>query len=135
MEFQKPKQSGIQIELTPILDMVFILLIFFMLGATFLKPAVNLKLPAAHAGITKLEPSFILIQADKTGTIFLNHDQINLNKLSSKTAAILSQNHTITKARIQADKGMNYGLFLAIVDALKIAGIEGIALEHETVDF
>ena len=129
IKFKRRKFRQPRIEITPVIDMVFILLVFFMLGATFYKPVINMTLPVAASKEVALVNSLkIIITKDKE--LFLNGDNILIDDLSEKISIYKTGNPELSII-FSGDKNIEYGSFVNIMDILKSSGISKISLEHD----
>jgi biopolymer transport protein ExbD len=125
---RRKKIDGAASELMPLIDMVFILLIFFMLSSQFLKPVITLNLPVAGSGTQLKDSKLLIVSLTKEKEIFLNQEQISNETLVTEIKKRLSSN---TKVVISADKEVEYGAFVTIMDSLKKNGINDVSLEYE----
>ena len=116
-------------DLTPMIDVVFLLLIFFMLSSTFLTPAIKLTLPTATAEASQQNPE-LLITLDATGKIYLNTEQVTISELSRVLPQRLatSEKKVVT---IRGDKAMQYEHFVTALDAAKRAGAIHVNISHD----
>jgi biopolymer transport protein ExbD len=124
------RRRNIKPELTPLVDMVFILLVFFMLSASFLKPILKLSLPIAGQSSEASLAKVIIISADKTGQLYLEDSAISITDLMEKLKEI-KRNTPQIELRFRGDSGLSYGAFVALVDQINTLGIEGLSLEHD----
>lgn len=119
-------------DLMPLIDMVFILLIFFMLSSTFLKPVINMELPGATTENEVENNSPIVITIDADGIVYLNQTEIQLSDLKTEILTALDGKPTEDAEIIfSSDKTVAYELFLTVIDQLKQLEIHNISLEHE----
>lgn len=116
----KPKRRVI-LNVTSLIDVLFLLLIFFMISTTFLStPAIKLELPEAkHADTVRQNPLVVFIDAE--GRIFLNDEPIDVGMLPSALQTRLDENED--KAVIlKADSRVSHGHVVAVMDIVKGAG-------------
>lgn len=119
-------------DLMPLIDMVFILLIFFMLSSTFLKPVIKMELPGATTENEVDNKSPIVITIDADGIVYLNQTIIELSELKAELLKVLDGKPAADAAVIfSSDKKAAYELFLTVIDQLKQLDIHNISLEHE----
>lgn len=121
------KRTAPTLDVTPMADMVFLLLIFFMLSSAFLvEPGIKLKLPKTKTAEIQTEQKLIISIKD-TGEIFLNDREIALKDLERELRAILPlQKEKL--AIIRADKNTKHGLVVEVLDRVKLAGCEKLAI-------
>lgn len=121
-----------QADLMPLIDMVFILLIFFMLSSTFLKPVIQLTLPTAITEEKSQEKLPTVISIDKVGVMYINQEKIERSQLHAKLSSIVSSSNLEDLEIIfSADKSVDYAFFIQVVDELKQFNIHKISLEHD----
>lgn len=111
-----------QIDLTPMLDVVFIMLIFFIVTATFIKlPGVTPIKPEA-ANTETLKPS-MLVAIDADSNIWLNREEVDPRYLRARIAAIYADNPKGALV-IQADQDAEVRQIALIADTAKEVGVE-----------
>ncbi|MBT1443170.1 biopolymer transporter ExbD [Shewanella sp. JM162201] len=116
-----------QIDMTPMLDIVFIMLIFFIVTTSFVKPSgldYN-KPPAAQA--TKKPSANIFIGISKTGIIMMENRQVDVERVTANVERMLAEAPEAS-VLIQADKEAQHGLVVKVLDQVKAAGIDKIAV-------
>ena len=124
----EPKRN--QLDLTSLIDVVFLLLIFFMLTSCYAKPQLPVALPEAASGQVQGQPNLILtIKVD--GSIYLGENKIPVGQLSSVLMASYQNKTTPRALEIQADKGVPFGIVIQILDEAKQAGAENISIATE----
>lgn len=119
-----------QIDLTPMLDVVFIMLIFFIVTATFIKlPGVE---PLKPLGINAetLKPS-MLVAIDSDSNIWLNREEVDPRYLRARIAAIYSDNPKGALV-IQADQDAQVRQIALVADTAKEVGVELVQISAET---
>lgn len=130
MNIIRAKRHASHIELTPLVDVVFQLLVFFMLASTFTKPTINMTLPKA---LTKDEASLekVIVSVQYDGQILLNNDQIIFDYLAKEASLLMNQLDTTT-VHLHGDQQITYQRFVEVMDVLRQAGASQINLVHET---
>ncbi|TNE63245.1 MAG: biopolymer transporter ExbD [Alphaproteobacteria bacterium] len=119
-----------QIDLTPMLDVVFIMLIFFIVTAVFVKEAgINVVKPEAQTARIQRQVS-ILIAVRPNDEIWINRSKVELNAVRTNVEKLHAENPKGTVA-IQADKESKAGLVMKVYDAVRSAGVEKIAIAAE----
>lgn len=126
--FKRRKKDDYSIEIAPLIDLVFLLLIFFVINSAFLKPAIKLNLPVVASGISDKQTELIL-SVDKKQNIYLNNKPVDLAELIPAVKALGAKE----EINFQADKSTTYDLIIKIMSKLKEAGIKNIALEYEPI--
>lgn len=129
MEFVRPRKPGLGLDMTPMIDIVFQLLIFFMLSSSFLTPSMKLTLPKAVQA-DKQEAQQIIVSMDKAGSIYLNTRKIDKESLKTQLADSLSKDSK-KSVHLRGDADMPYKLFVEVMDLARQAGAQQINIVHE----
>lgn len=127
MEFDKRKRISIHLDIAPLIDIVFLLLVFFMLTANFvIQPGIKLTLPTAVAAESQKEED-IVVFISEDNKIFLNGKQIKIAKLKNalKKKIEVSQKKNVI---LKADEKINLGLAVRVMDIAKQAEAEGLVI-------
>ena len=117
------------IDMAPLIDVVFLLLIFFMLTSSFTLPSLQVKLPTAK-GQTDTSPEVILVAVDAQGSITIQGSPVPLTQFD-ETIRALSQGNSDRKIHFRGDQKMNYGLFVDLMDRARQIGIVQFNLVHD----
>ena len=126
---QKQEEEA-DINMTPMLDIVFIMLIFFIVTAVFVKEAgIQVVKPEAETAISQKQVS-ILIAVTPSDEIWINRDAVELDALRTAVEKLHSENPKGTVA-IQADEEAKAGLVMKVYDAVRDAGVPTIAIAAE----
>ncbi|MDR0516176.1 MAG: biopolymer transporter ExbD [Fibromonadaceae bacterium] len=121
------KRREANIDIGPLLDMVFILLIFFVVTSTFTRETgVEVSKPQAQTA-SQLEKENILIAITRDGSIHIDERQVDLAGLSDVLKRILSKNPE-REAVLIADKDAMTGKLVAVIDACTLAGVKKISI-------
>lgn len=129
MNFNLPrkKQKDMGIDMGPLMDIVFILLIFFVVTSSFTRETgVDVTKPQAQSA-SQLEKENLLIAITREGTIHINERQVNLASLQD----ILKQSLAKTPDReavIIADKGSETGVLVQVIDACNLSGVKKVSI-------
>ena len=129
MEFIRPKKISLSLDMAPLVDIVFQLLIFFMLSSSFLNPALKLDLPQAVQHDQK-EPEQIVVSVDRTGTIFVNTQKVELSGLKNRLESKLTRDSK-KAIHLRGDKDVPYKFFVQVMDLARQAGAQHINIVHE----
>jgi biopolymer transport protein ExbD len=132
MNNRRQKEEAVQaIPMTPLIDCVFLLLIFFMVAAVFsvtpgldfsVTPGLDVKLPEAERATTP-EQQNLFIVIDKDGNMKLNHRTVTINNLKQMIEENRRKLDMTTTLIIQADKRTFHGVVVKVMDIAKKAGI------------
>jgi biopolymer transport protein TolR len=115
------------INVIPLMDLVFCLLIIFMLATPLLEHSLSVKLPKSAKAPPLNEKAPYNISIDKAGRVFLDKNMINTDDLRD-TMERLAMTNPDTSVLVRADEGVPYGDFVKVVDTLKGAGIQKLGL-------
>ncbi len=120
-------KKRILINITSLIDVLFLLLIFFIVSSTFQeRPALTIDLPEASRPETEQEEQYSLF-IDKDQRVFINKTEIHKDSLHVRLRALaplLAERGLM----IKADKGIPYGLIIRIMDTAKTSGIDRLML-------
>jgi biopolymer transport protein ExbD len=120
----RPKSS---IDMTPLMDIIFLVLNFFMVGTTFgMNRSLKMNLPETLTAEGYLSENKVLLVADIDGNIAVNGQKVDLASLS-ETILNLSPTET-TEVYIMGDENVPYKTIVQIMDIVKILGLEQISL-------
>lgn len=117
------------VPIAPLIDVVFLLLIFFMLIASFQNPALELNLPGSSTAVSIDERS-ITVYISESGGLFIDRDQIEWIDLGPRLALLKNE---IDLVRIAADRTTTYEDIIRAMDAVRNAGITNLAMEATAV--
>jgi biopolymer transport protein ExbD len=126
----KKKKEDVQINLTPLIDVVFLLLIFFMVSTSFKKETkVSLTLPEANGEAMDASAESIEITVAKSGEVFVNgNGLVNRNLETIKEAIKQSSTDNQTPVIISADAEAPYQAVITVMDAAGQAGFSNLTL-------
>jgi|SRR5208283_2932204 len=116
-----------EINVTPLVDVMLVLLIIFMVTAPLLQQGVDVNLPQAKGKNLPPEERLSIV-IKKGGEIFLNDNHVSMAELSKKLAAISKLNPNVF---LKADKDVPYGLVVEVMGEVKEAGIEKLGMITE----
>ena len=125
---RKSEQS--EVNMTPMLDVVFIMLIFFIVTASYVKEAgVDVTRPAAQTAISKGGGN-ILIAITENGQIWIDRRQVDPRSLRANIERLHGENPQGAVV-IQADRRSQNHLLVSVMDAVKAAGVVQVAIAAE----
>ena len=116
-----------QINVTPMVDVMLVLLVIFMITAPLLKVGVPINLPKTKAKALPEDQTPLSITINKEEKIFVQDTEISLEKLIPKLISI-SKNRNDRKIFIRADKVLSYGKVVEVMAVITSAGFNKIAL-------
>lgn len=118
---------GVEINMSPLIDMVFLLLIFFVVTTSFVKETgIDVQRPTAATAEIK-ERGNVLIGVTEDGRVFLDRKQIDVRSVRAHMARVLSENPE-SSVVIVADKKSDTGVVIQVMDQCRLAGVENVSL-------
>jgi biopolymer transport protein TolR len=117
------KEFFSDINITPLVDVMLVLLVIFMVTTPMLVKGIKVNLPKTHSGSTNITKKDLVVSIDDQGRIYLNKQQTDLDGLKKA----FENNHG-NEVVIEADKAIEYGLVVKIIDIAKQSGIEKVGL-------
>ena len=131
MQFKEARKKSSPINITSLIDVLFILLIFFMVTSHFIdQPGMKLELPETKTHeITRVENFSVFVSKD--GEIFLNNQPVTLDDLGAELVRQVPEANQ--KALVlKADKLASHGLIIQVMDAAKQSGFKKIVIGTQT---
>jgi biopolymer transport protein ExbD/biopolymer transport protein TolR len=115
-----------EINITPLVDVVLVLLVIFMLTAPVLQSGIQVNVPKTKT-VREITEQRMVLTIDKDQQVFLNDKLVNLNDLPN---ILRAQSSDTTKQVIylRADQAVSFGAFATLMDAVKQAGITNISI-------
>ena len=126
----RKNKSFTQINVTPFVDVMLVLLIIFMVTAPLLTVGVQVDLPESAADSLPDDQEPLTISVNSKGEIYIQEHQVTYQKMVPKLLAI-AKNRTDTRIYVRGDKNINYGRVLEIMGRLSGAGFSKVALISE----
>ncbi len=124
---QQYEEEESEINITPMLDVVFIMLIFFIVTATFVKESgIDVNRPQAQTAVVK-EKANILIAIDAHNKVWINRREVDIRSVRPNIERLHAENPKGTVV-IQADRDSTNALLVQVMDASRQAGVYEIAL-------
>lgn len=120
-----------EINVTPFIDVMLVLLIVFMVTAPLLSAGVQVDLPKTEAGaVQDKDNKPIEVSIKKDGSIFIGESEIQRTQLIDKLSAI-TENNKESRIFIKADQGLSYGQVMGVIGSVNKAGYGKVALITE----
>ena len=121
----KTQSAMSDINITPLVDVVLVLLLIFMITAPVLQSGIQVAVPHTRQ-VNQLSEVHLVITIDKDQNVFLQDKPVNIHDLSSA----LAQNPQNEKkvVYVRADESVPFGAFASVMDAVKSAGISNISI-------
>jgi biopolymer transport protein TolR len=119
-----------EINVTPLVDVMLVLLIIFMVSAPMMQQGVQVDLPQNQAPTLDEQEENVILTVDKNKKIFLGKQEIAYSTLAQQVARFY-KNRTKKEIYVQADESVSYGYVANVIAGLKNAGIERVGLVSE----
>jgi biopolymer transport protein TolR len=119
-----------EINVTPFVDVMLVLLIVFMVTAPLLTVGVPVDLPETNAAPINQPEEPLVITLDADGRIYIQETEIEIERLVPQLSAI-TENRPDTRIYVRGDKGLPYGDVMALMGRLAAAGFSKVALVAE----
>jgi len=116
-----------QINVTPLVDVMLVLLVIFMVTAPILQQGVSVDLPDARAGALSGKDDQLVVSVTKKGSLYLNDTALSAVDLQAKLRAIAVQRPD-GQVFVRADKSVPYGDVVAVMAAIKQSGIRRVGM-------
>lgn len=130
MEFERRRHNHSHMNIAPLVDVVFLLLLFFMLTSHLVQePAIKIKLPESKTAEAKGD-TVKTVMITKNGEIYFMDKRVDLNKLQM---AIKEGVKDIQKdlLRIKADRDADVGTLISVIDEVRLAGVKNYSIVTE----
>ena len=127
--FIRPKRASAGLDMAPLIDVVFLLLIFFMLTSSFLQPSIPLTLPKAAAADDP-PPAPVFVSVDASGAVYINQDAVPRGNFSAALGSLLAGREDRT-VNFRGDRAMPYEIFVGLMDEARQAGATQFNIVHE----
>lgn len=122
-----------EINITPLVDVMLVLLIVFMIAAPLLSVGVPVNLPKTEAKSLSSQKDPLTVTIDSYGKVFIQEKEIAFDQLVTKLNAI-SENGYKEKIYIRGDRSADYGKILKVMARINTAGFENIGLVTDPIN-
>ena len=127
----RKRRANSDINMTPLIDVMLVLLIIFMVAAPLMTSGIALDLPKVGGKTLDTEETSINISVDKEGYYYVGEDEVPQDKIVDKLRAILNTNKELG-VTISSDTTTEYGRVIGLMALLKEAGFEKVGLKTES---
>ncbi len=121
------------INVTPLVDVMLVLLIIFMVTAPMLTQGVDVNLPQANAKAMRADEERLVITVDANSRIFIGRQPVEFNRMSRTLKAIVAQ-RTDKQVYFRADRAVSYGFVVKVIAEARNAGIEKLGMVTEPLE-
>jgi biopolymer transport protein TolR len=134
MAFDQQQEDNIsQINITPLVDVMLVLLVIFMVTAPILQQGVNVDLPEVSSGPLEGTDEQLVVSVTSEGRVLLNDRPLKEDELRQRLAAIV-QTRPDRAVYLRADKNVPYGKVVAVMAAVRNAGIRKLGMVTEPLE-
>ena len=140
-----PRRPGVQrsrrrahkpmsdINVTPMVDVMLVLLIIFMVTAPMLTVGVEVELPRTKASMIQGKDEPLAVSIDAEGRIFLQETELDIDSLAPRLMAI-TENNPDARIFVRGDKAIDYGRVMEVMGTINAAGFRKVALVTERLE-
>lgn len=128
----RTQSSLADINITPLVDVVLVLLVIFMITAPVLQSGIEVSVPKTRS-VKEITEQRVVLTIDRDGQLFLDDKPVNVHELPQR----LRQPKTDPSKQIiylRADERVPFGLFASVMDAVKLSGITNISIVTQPVE-
>jgi biopolymer transport protein TolR len=120
------------INITPLVDVVLVLLVIFMVTAPVLQSGIDVSVPKTRT-VKEISEERLVISIDKQQRVFLGNDAININEIGAKLRQRVRdpRNYSVF---VRADENVPFGAFATVMDAVKQSGIGSVSIVTQPVE-
>jgi len=121
-----------EINMTPLIDVMLVLVVIFIITAPLLASSIKLDLPKSDAAKAGDAPKFVMVVIDKAGQTYLDDKAVQPDELARKFTQIAGQNPE-TEVQLRADEAVPYGRVVEAMGAAQKAGLNRIGFVADAV--
>ena len=127
---QDDRRPMADINVTPLVDVMLVLLVIFMVTAPMMQQGVQVNLPKANTKAMTPQDEAVVVSVDKSGKVFINKDEIPASDLRNRLTAMFASREK-KEVFLKADAGVPYGEVVKAMADIKGAGIERLGMVTE----
>ena len=131
LERTQGPQPMSDINVTPLVDVMLVLVVIFIITAPLLASTIRLDLPTTEAAKPGDAPKFVTLVVDKAGQAFLNDQPVTLDELAQSLAGTAVRNPD-TEVQLRADEAVPYGKVVEVMGVAQKAGLNRIGFVAQT---
>jgi biopolymer transport protein TolR len=124
---RRERNTMVEINMTPLVDVMLVLLIVFMIAAPLLTAGVIVDLPEADSAPLPGQDEPLSVSIDAAGAVFIQDTPVTLDQLGPRLQAITGRNPD-ARIFVRGDRGIDYGTVMGVVTAINQAGFGKVAL-------
>jgi biopolymer transport protein ExbD/biopolymer transport protein TolR len=127
----RTQTSLADINVTPFVDVVLVLLIIFMLTAPILQSGIEVNVPKTRT-VKEITEERLVITIDRSQRVYLGNDPININQIGARLRAKM-RDPGRQSVFLRADQNVPFGAFATVMDAVKQSGISNVSIVTEPI--
>ncbi len=130
------KRSETALDMTPLIDVVFQLLIFLLVSTKFMKPETVVDLPsspAASSAMPQTDRKAMTFAITPEGSIMVKEKIVSFEEVPTLISAHLAEGN-LSRAEIRGDRTSHFGVFVKLLEILKGSGLESVAIVKQIED-
>jgi len=134
LERNPGSQPMSEINMTPLIDVMLVLLVIFIITAPLMASSLKLNLPSSEAGGPSDAPAFVALAIDEEGALYLGEQKLapaQAQALVTQRAREAAQRDASTEVQLRADRRVPYGRVAEVMGWVQAAGLNRIALVTE----
>jgi biopolymer transport protein ExbD/biopolymer transport protein TolR len=120
-----------EINITPLVDVVLVLLVIFMITAPVLQSGIEVAVPKTRT-VKEITEQRVVLTIDRDGSLFLGDKPVNIHELPAMLRSRADPSHEVIYLR--ADERVEFGVFASAMDAVKQAGITNISIVTQPLE-
>ncbi len=124
---QRDSSTISQINVTPLVDVMLVLLVIFMVTAPIIQQGVQVNLPQARSSAIQGSEEHLVVTIAKNGKVYLNDNAMSISDLGKKLRAI-KKLQADKQVYLRADQDVRYGVVMKTIAEIKEAGIERLGM-------
>ncbi len=121
-----------EINVTPFVDVVLVLLVIFMITAPILQSGIEVSVPKTRS-VKEITEERLVISIDREQRVYLGNDPININEIGTKLKEKLHDPERMT-IYLRSDENVPFGAFATVMDAVKSSGITNVSIVTEPLE-
>lgn len=125
----KTQTSMSEINVTPFVDVVLVLLIIFMITAPVIQSGIEVNVPKTRT-VKEITEERVVVSIDRKQNLYLNSEPVNINDIGAKLKAKLRDPERM-QIYLRSDENVPFGAFATVMDAVKQAGITNVSIVTE----
>lgn len=131
MKFQRTRQEEPSLGIAPLIDIVFLLLIFFMVTSHFdVASGVRIKLPQISRAIFDSQEDKVTVLIDQSGQAYFEGEAVEMKALGERLRKLVLEKKGVQLV-LQADKEVRHGVVVETMDVAKTAGVQAIVISAQ----